>query len=518
MPGAQFAAAAGDVRRGSRAADQRAVPGAPRRPVRRARRPAHAGGIADADCGGGHGRRLRGRHRAGEPVLGSRTGPAAFLVPAAGRRGLGYRRSHPQGALAAGQRPQPDPAVRRGDAAAARARRNPRPAARAAAAVAAAAPSVPQPARRDDRPGPLAPAHDRGPGAQDGGRARGRARRDAGEGDRPPRCAEGGARLRLRDRGELLALVRHADVRRAEPAVEPALRRRRARQLLEPRAGGRGQRSRLRALPPQPHGLPAAVLRGLPQGLRRPAHRRRHQPEHAGRGLVPAPRRRVLPAPQLRRQPGLFGRVHEVPEPDDGPRSLDRVLHRGWPQSHGPAAAAEDRHAGDDRAQLPARPGTADRVRPHLLRLRAARRRPHLHRRTLGPAEGEGEHPQPVEDDPGAAQPLRQGLRELRRAAAARPADPEARAAVGTRAVRVRRPARMAQSAGPRTGHRHHDAHQCRRVRHADQPDRARAARDATAEHGRGRSRAAARAVRVADAPGALFAAGSGSRTSTAPR
>ena len=94
--------------------------------------------------------------------------------------------------------------------------------------------------------------------------------------------------------------------RRARPAVEPALRRRRARQFLEPRVGRGRQRGRLRALPPQPHGLPAAVLRGVPQGLRGAAHRRRHQPEHAGDRFVPAPRRRVLPAPQLLRQRALL--------------------------------------------------------------------------------------------------------------------------------------------------------------------------------------------------------------------
>ncbi len=48
----------------------------------------------------------------------------------------------------------------------------------------------------------------------------------------------------------------------------------------------------------------------------------------------------------------VFGGVHQVPRPDDGARALDRVLHRGRPQPHGPPAAAEDRHAGDDGTQL----------------------------------------------------------------------------------------------------------------------------------------------------------------------
>ena len=43
-----------------------------------------------------------------------------------------------------------------------------------------------------------------------------------------------------------------------------------------------GPRDRLRALPPQPHGLPAAVVRDLPAGLRDPAHRGGHQPQPAG--------------------------------------------------------------------------------------------------------------------------------------------------------------------------------------------------------------------------------------------
>ena len=64
--------------------------------------------------------------------------------------------------------------------------------------------------------------------------------------------------------------------------------------------GLRRQRSGLRALPPQPHGLPAAVVRDLPPGLRAAAHRRGHQPQHAGGRALPAQGRRVLHPPQLR--------------------------------------------------------------------------------------------------------------------------------------------------------------------------------------------------------------------------
>ena len=52
---------------------------------------------------------------------------------------------------------------------------------------------------------------------------------------------------------------------------------------LRAAAEGRGrQRNRLRAVPPQPHRLPAAVLRDLLQRLRGAAHRGRHQSQHAG--------------------------------------------------------------------------------------------------------------------------------------------------------------------------------------------------------------------------------------------
>lgn len=54
---------------------------------------------------------------------------------------------------------------------------------------------------------------------------------------------------------------------------------------------GPGQRDRLRALPPQPHRLPAALLPAVPQRPDPAAHRRRDQPEHAGDRLDPAPRR-----------------------------------------------------------------------------------------------------------------------------------------------------------------------------------------------------------------------------------
>ncbi len=289
---------------------------------------------------------------AGEPVLGPRAGSRALVVPAADRRGLGHRRPLPQVPLAAHQRPQPAGAVRRGACRCSRRcrRRGACRAARAGCGASCACSSATSARRRSV------------PTSRTGARSWPRccARRPCAmpcaqdmqdKKRRPPRRAQGRARLRVRDRGQLLARVRRVHVGRARPALEPALRRRRTRQFREPAVRRRGQRDRLRAVPPQPHGLPAAVVRRVPQGLRGAAHRGRHQPQHAGDRLVPAARRRVLPAPQFRRQRDLLGRVHALPRRDDGARPLDRVLHRRRPQPHRAPAAAEDRHARDDGAQ-----------------------------------------------------------------------------------------------------------------------------------------------------------------------
>ncbi len=81
------------------------------------------------------------------------------------------------------------------------------------------------------------------------------------------------------------------------------------------------------------------------------------------------------------------------------------------------------------------------------------------------------------------------------------------RAGLGPAAAGHGRKARLAVAALRRPGPPDHDAHQCRRLRDAGQPDGHGAARDAAAAHGRGRPGAAARAVCVADAAGAVFAA-----------
>ena len=74
-----------------------------------------------------------------------------------------------------------------------------------------------------------------------------------------------------------------------------------------------------------------------------------------------------------------------------------RILHRGRPLAHRPAAASQDRHVVDDGAQLPARPGAAGGVRAGVLRLRAHRRGQHLHLRALGRAQEEGELARPAD-------------------------------------------------------------------------------------------------------------------------
>ena len=99
------------------------------------------------------------------------------------------------------------------------------------------------------------------------------------------------------DRRELLARLRALHGACARAAVEPPVRRRRIRARRDPGAGGRGARDHLRALPPQPHGLPAAQLRDLRAGLRGAAHRRRGESQPAGDRALPAQGRCVLHPP-----------------------------------------------------------------------------------------------------------------------------------------------------------------------------------------------------------------------------
>jgi glycerol-3-phosphate O-acyltransferase len=103
-----------------------------------------------------------------------------------------------------------------------------------------------------------------------------------------------------RDRCELFARIREPARDRAGKAVEPTVRRRGVRAPRYAAAGRTGQRDRLCAVSPQPHGLSAALVCHLPAGLRGAAHCGRTEPESADRRTVPAQGRRVLPAAQLR--------------------------------------------------------------------------------------------------------------------------------------------------------------------------------------------------------------------------
>ena len=216
------------------------------------------------------------------------------------------------------------------------------------------------PARHAHRAGSFAPAHHRRARAAG---ARG-ARRGGGRGEARNTTSTGPGLLQARKYAfEIAANYSHAFVQIAEKLlgrvwnrVYDGVKFNHAETL---KAGVRGQRGGLRALPPQPHGLPAAVVRDLPPGLRHAAHRGGHQSQHPGGRAVPAQGRRVLHPPHLRRQCALHRGVHEVPGRHHGARPLHRILHRRRPIAHRAAAAAQDRHAVDDGAQLPARPGAA---------------------------------------------------------------------------------------------------------------------------------------------------------------
>ncbi|MCK7496139.1 MAG: hypothetical protein MZW92_38285 [Comamonadaceae bacterium] len=99
------------------------------------------------------------------------------------------------------------------------------------------------------------------------------------------------------------------------------------------------RRTDLRALPPQPHRLSAAVLRDLPPRAAAAAHRRRRQPQPAADRTDPAPRRRLLPAPQLQGRSAVRRGVRPVPSCHRLARLSDRVLRRGRTQPHRAHAA-----------------------------------------------------------------------------------------------------------------------------------------------------------------------------------
>ena len=184
------------------------------------------------------------------------------------------------------------------------------------------------------------------------------------------------ARRSARDRGELLARLRALHGKRAVAPVEPPLRRRRVRPRRDSGAGRRGatrsstfpataatwttcccrmrstcKASPSRTSPPASTSTCRSIGRFLRKGgaffIRR---------SFRGNALYTVVFMKYLAA--------IMARGHS-----------HRVLHRRRPQPHRPAAAAEDRHAVDDGAQLPARARAPGGVRAGLLRLRAHGRR-----------------------------------------------------------------------------------------------------------------------------------------------
>ena len=191
----------------------------------------------------------------------------------------------------------------------------------------------------------------------------------------------------------------------------------------------------------------------------------------------------------------------------------------GGRSRHGPPAATTHRHAGDDGAQLRTRAATPGRVRARCTSATSgwSKAAPTSASCRDSPKEKESVLSL-LSAHSGAAQPLRQGVRELRRAAVARCADPAARARLESPAHRLGRTARLAHADDRRSGAPDHGADQRGRLRDPDQPRRTGAARDAAPEHGRGGSRSTARALRIAAAPGAVLAARLGHRRRTEPR
>ena len=168
----------------------------------------------------------------------------------------------------------------------------------------------------------------------------------------PPRRAAHGAQVCDGDRGQLFAVLRHlhgAAAGRLWTRLYDGVEFEHVEKLQRDR---RRRRDHLRALPSQPHGLSAALVRDLPQGIRGSARRRRRESQHAGDRALPAQGRRVLPAPQLQGRCAVRGGVQPISGLHDGTRPSARILHRGRPQPHRPPAAAAHRHAVDDRAQL----------------------------------------------------------------------------------------------------------------------------------------------------------------------
>ena len=112
--------------------------------------------------------------------------------------------------------------------------------------------------------------------------------------------------------------------------------------------------------------------------------------------------------------------AHEVSRDHHGARAPDRVLHRGRPQPHRAAAAAEDRHARDDGAQLPAASRCARWCSCRCTSATSAWWRAAPTSASSPGAQGEGERARAAAVLARAARAFRQGVREPRRADRAR--------------------------------------------------------------------------------------------------
>ena len=302
----------------------------------------------------------------------------------------------------------------------------------------------------------------------------------------------------------------------AGPPVDAAVRRRGIRARRETARDRRRRRDHLCTMPPQPHGLSAPLLCDLPQGIRRAARGRRRESQLAGDRTISCARAARSSCGAASRAHALYAAVFT--------KYLGFMMARGHPLEYfveggrsrtGRLLVAAYRHAVDDRAQLPQGAEAAGGVHARVLRLRAHRRGPHLHRRAVGPPEGEGKRSR------------RDQIAVVRACAASSArctstwASPSCSMSSWTQYnPRLARIARRGRRGGgsrrrpvgsPRLigelafAHRQRD--QRRRRRDAHQPRLHGRARDAAPGAARGRSRAPARAVSAAAARCAVRAA-----------
>ena len=140
---------------------------------------------------------------------------------------------------------------------------------------------------------------------------------------------------------EIAANYSHAFVQirgeAAGPRLEPRVRRREVQPRRDAQGGLRGQRGGVRALPPQPHGLPAAVVRRSTTRVTPIPHIAAGiNLEHPGRRAPAAQGRRVLHPPHASRGNALYTVVFMKYLAAIMARGHShRILHRGWPSRTG---------------------------------------------------------------------------------------------------------------------------------------------------------------------------------------